>query len=227
MPRNEPSSLLIPARPSLWAERVFDIYLTRLFKRHFSALYLLGEPPRLDPNLPVLLLPNHSTWWDGFFIHFLNKKIFRRRPYLMMLEEQLRRYPFFSRVGVFSVDPNSAKHTRASLRYAAQLLQDTHNLVCLFPQGELAPWGKRPLQYKRGLELILKLHGAPVNLLPLAMRLEFLGEQLPAAFFLFGQNQIATRETFAGIAQLEQTQESLLEQLRTALVRGERGQPLG
>lgn len=227
MPRNDPSTRMIPARPSAWAERVFDLYLTRLFKRHFSALHFLGEPPQVDPALPLLLLPNHSTWWDGFFIHLLNKKIFHRRPYLMMLEEQLRRYPFFSRVGVFSVAPNPAQHTRASLRYAAQLLQDARNLVCLFPQGELASWEKRPLQYKRGLELILKLHDAPVNLLPLAIRLEFLGEQLPAAFFLFGENKSATHETFAGMAQLERETETLLEELRAALARGERGQSLG
>lgn len=214
---------MIPARPSAWAERLFDLYLTRLFKRHFSALFLLGELPRVDPTLPLLLLPNHSTWWDGFFIHLLNKKILRRRPYLMMLAEQLRRYPFFSRVGVFSIAPQSAAHTRASLRYAANVLREPQNLLALFPQGELAPWEKRPLNYKRGLEVILKQHGARVNLLPLALRLEFLGEQLPSAFFLFGENQIATHAEFEGMARLEQKEEALLERLRLALASGERG----
>lgn len=214
---------MIPARPSAWAEKIFDLYLTRLFQRHFHALYLLGEPPRLDANLPVLLLPNHSTWWDGFFIHFLNKKIFHRRPYVMMLEEQLVRYPFFTRVGVFSINPNSATDTRASLRYAANLLHEPRNLLCLFPQGELAPWGKKPLAYKRGLELLLKLHRGRVNLLPLAMRVEFLGEKLPCAFFLFGKNQCVEHANFEGIARLEQSAEELLECLHSTIARGETG----
>ncbi len=214
---------MIEARPSAWAERIFDFYLTRLFKRRFSALYLLGDFPRIDPTLPLLLLPNHSSWWDGFFIHLLNKKKFLRRPYLMMLEEQLKRHLFFTRVGVFSINPNSAASTRTSLRYAARLLQNSRNLVCIFPQGELAPWEKRPLAYKRGLDLILKLHGARANLLALAMRIDFLGEQLPAAFFMFGENQITAHAEFEGIARLEHQEEDLLEQLRAAIARGERG----
>lgn len=211
------------ARHTAWAEFVFDLYVTRLFKRHFHAMTLLGEPPQPDAALSLLLLPNHSTWWDGFFIHLLNKKILRRRPYVMMLEEQLARYPFFTRLGVFSINPRSAADTRASLRYAANVLQERTNLLAIFPQGELLPWEKRPLAYKRGLETILRLHEGCVNLLPLAIRTEFLGEQKPSAFFLFGESLRASRDALPSAAALEQRQILLLEQLRQMIVRGERG----
>ncbi len=217
---------MIVARHAAWAEKVFHLYVTGLFQRHFHAMRLLGEPPRAEPNLPLLLLPNHSTWWDGFFIHLLNKKIFLRRPYVMMLEEQLVRYPFFTRVGVFSIDPKSPASMRASLRYAANVLRDPQNLLAIFPQGELRPWDKRPLGYKRGLEVILKLHTGPVNLLPLAIRAEFLGEQKPSVFFMFGENLPVDYSSFAGMAWLEKREEEALEKLRAMIVSGERGTKL-
>ena len=35
-----------------------------------------GELPEIPDHLPLLLLPNHSTWWDGFFVYLLNKTDF-------------------------------------------------------------------------------------------------------------------------------------------------------
>lgn len=214
---------MMTARHNAWAEIVFGWYVTRLFKRHFYAIELMGEPPRIEPNLPLVLLPNHSTWWDGFFIHLINKKFLRRRPYVMMLEEQLRRYPFFTRLGVFSINPNSTAEVRASLRYAANVLRDPQNLLVIFPQGELLPWDKRPLVYKRGLEVILKLHGGAVNLLPLAIRAEFLGEQKPSVFFLFGESLRADRHSLPNTETLAQNEEQLLERLREMILQHERG----
>ncbi len=217
---------MIVARPAAWAEKLFHLYVSRLFRRHFHAIFLLGDFPKTEATLPVLLAPNHSTWWDGFFIHLLNKKIFARRPYVMMLEEQLVRYPFFTRLGVFSINPHSAVDTRASLRYAARILRDPANLLCIFPQGELLPWEKRPLGLKRGVEILLRWHAGPVNLLPLAIRVEFLGEKLPSVFFMFGENVTVDYSSFAGVAWLEKVEEALLEQLRLRLVNGERGMRL-
>jgi 1-acyl-sn-glycerol-3-phosphate acyltransferase len=187
---------MISARHTAWADWIFQPYLTRLFSRHFEALRLLGETPKIEARLPLLLLPNHSTWWDGFFIYLLNKKIFRRRAFVMMLEAQLQLYPFFKYVGVFSVEPSSPAGVRASIRYAAQLLQQKKPplpLLCIFPQGELQSWRQRPLAYKRGFELILRACGESVNLLPLAIRAEFLGRQRPEVFFCLGRTALWTR----------------------------------
>lgn len=217
---------MMTARPAAWAETIFHHYVSRLFRRHFHAIFLLGDFPQIAAALPLLLAPNHSTWWDGFFVHLLNKKIFARRPYVMMLEEQLVRYPFFTRLGVFSINPHSAADTRASLRYAARILRDPQNLLCIFPQGELLPWDKRPLGFKRGVEILLRWHAGPVNLLPLAIRVEFLGEQLPSVFFMFGENVIAEHSSFAGVAWLEKCAEELLERMRVKIANGERGMQL-
>jgi len=217
---------MIPARPTAWADRIFHPYLMWLFRRHFHAARILGKRPETDPELPILLLPNHSTWWDGFFVYLLNKKLFARRPYLMMLEEQLARYSFFARLGAFSINPQSPASVRKSLEHAAAILRQpstSRSLLCIFPQGELLPWGRRPLEYKRGLEVMLKVYGDKVNLLPLAIKTEFLNERLPEALFLFGENQIADSDNFPGMKFLQDAQEHLLDDLAARILRGEKG----
>ena len=113
---------MIRARHRLWADIIFQPYLTWLFKRNFHEIQVLGTPPKIPDDLPVLLLPNHSTWWDGFFVYLLNKKIFHRTAYLMMLEKQLSKYKFFTKIGAYSIEPEKRRSIIESLEYTVQLL---------------------------------------------------------------------------------------------------------
>jgi 1-acyl-sn-glycerol-3-phosphate acyltransferase len=142
----------------------------RLLRRSFHCLRLLGQLPRLEPDQPLLMVPNHGTWWDGFFVYFLNRLLAGRKLYLMMLDGQLFRYRFFSRVGAFGIQPGQPRSVLDTLKYSAAVLQDPGNALCLFPQGELRYHALRPLGFQRGLERILKLCGKTVQILPLAIR---------------------------------------------------------
>jgi len=217
---------MIKARHAAWADRIFQPYLTRLFKRHFNAICLLGRVPETNPDLPLLLLPNHSTWWDGFFVYLVNKKLFRRKVYLMMLETQLARYKFFSRLGAYSINPHSAGSIKNSLRYSVDILNEKtapRPLLCIFPQGELLPWDKRPLVYKNGLEAILSGYGGKANLLPLGIKTEFLNEPRAEAFFLFGENILVNSNTFGGMQRLQESEEKLLDDLKRRIIQKEPG----
>jgi len=218
---------VIQARPARWAKHLFDPYLNRLLKRHFHGIYLLGDLPGPDPALPLLLAPNHSSWWDGFLAYFLNLRRFGRPFYVMMLESELSKYPFFSRLGAYSIDPGQPKSVVASLQYTVKLLdRSPAPLVSIFPQGELLPWGKRPLNFKRGIAWLGEHYPGKVNILPLAIRCEHLGEQRPEAFFLFGKNLVCGPGNFPGIRALEELEESLLQDLALRIVNREKGEPL-
>ena len=217
---------MIRAQHRLWADFIFQPYLTRLFKRNFHTIQVLGALPEIPPHLPLLLLPNHSTWWDGFFVYLLNKRIFRRTAYLMMLEEQLSSYRFFAKIGAYSIEPKYRQGIVESLGYTVELLNQRTSLVSVFPQGELLPWQTRPLGYKRGVEWILQKYGKSVAVLPLAIRTEFLGEKRPSAFFLFGDVSSCDAETFQGIDWLEKTESALLDDLAMRILRQEEGQNL-
>lgn len=217
---------MIKAQHAAWADGIFHPYVSWLLKRHFHAMHLLGQAPETNPDLPLLLLPNHSTWWDGFFVYLLNKKLFRRKPYLMMLDEQLFRYRFFARLGAYSIDPQSSGSIKEAIKYSIEILKQKimpKPLLCIFPQGELLPWEKRPLGYKSGVEIIMSGYGGKANFLPLAIKAEFLNEQLPAAFFCFGENIIANSNTFAGMQHLQEIEESLLDGLNKRVTEGEKG----
>ena len=217
---------MIRAKHRLWADLIFQPYLTWLFKRHFHTIQLLGAPPEIPNDLPLLLLPNHSTWWDGFFVYLLNKRIFRRTAYLMMLEEQLSKYRFFAKIGAYSIEPGNRRGIVESLEYTLGLLNERMSLVSVFPQGELLPWHTRPLGYKRGVEWILQRYGKPIAVLPLAIRAEFLGERLPSVFFLFGDVNRFDEETSCGMDWLEKAETVLLDDLALRILREEEGQNL-
>lgn len=179
---------MITARHHKWAEFIFRLYIYRLLRKNFAAIHLLGKKPDISPEKPLLLLPNHSTWWDGFFVYLLNKKIFQRELYLMMLEEQLRKYSFFFRVGAYSIQQGKPKKVIESLQYTLDLLQKKSQvppLICIFPQGELKPWAERPLGVESGLNWLLNHASNEIQVLPLAIRVELLEKQKPEVFFKF------------------------------------------
>ena len=217
---------MIRAQHRLWADIIFQPYLTWLFKRNFHEIQVLGTSPKIPDDLPVLLLPNHSTWWDGFFVYLLNKKIFRRTPYLMMLEKQLSKYKFFSKIGAYSIEPENRRNIIESLEYTVELLNQEMPLVSVFPQGQLLPWHTRPLGYKRGVEWILRKYGKSVTVLPLAIRTEFLGEKRPSVFFLFGAVNSFDAGAFQGMDWLERTETELLDDLALRILHEEKGQNL-
>ena len=213
---------MIEAKPSRWALTIFDMYIKRLLKRHFFRLNMLGKIPGIDPSLPVMLTPNHSTWWDGFFVYILNQKFYNRHLYLMMLERQLVKYSFFSRLGAYSIDPKQPKKVIESLNYTVELLdrqKESPPLICIFPQGELLPWSARPIVFQTGMDWIIKKYKGKLNLLPLAMRAEYTGEQNAEVFFLFGENSTIDSGSFKGVKWLAKIEEDLLDELQGRMVR--------
>lgn len=216
---------MITAKPSRFHRRVFEIYLARLMKKHFHSLHLTGSLPDLDPQLPLLVLPNHSTWWDGFFAWHLNAKLWQRPFFLMMLESQLKKYSFFRGLGAYGINQDNAKGILQSLRYTVKLLnQHPPPMICIFPQGELLPWGRRPLAYRSGIEWIINKYNQPVNVVQLAIATQFLGEQLPEAFFLFGKAEQLTAKTSPDSRSLSERHELLLDDLQLRIEFGDTGE---
>ncbi len=216
---------MIYADHNKWADRVFRHYLTWLLGRHFNCVTLLNEVPAVDNAHPLLLLPNHSTWWDGFIVYLINKKRLQRQAYLMMLQEQLSKNRFFRYLGAFSVDPDSPSELRRSLRYTQTLFQEQEstNMVCIFPQGELQPWHQRPIELKRGIEYLLKRIPLPVQLLFLGIRIEFRGEQFPQIFLLFSKTILVESAAVFTAESLAKSMQDLLNDLKHRIAAEEKG----
>ncbi|HNW60184.1 MAG TPA: lysophospholipid acyltransferase family protein [bacterium] len=219
---------LITARHSKTALTLFHLYILPAMQRQFHAVHLLGDEPAWPAHTPLIILPNHSSWWDGFFVDLLNIRLWQRQLYVMMLEEQLRKRLFFRRLGVFSIDPATPGGVRSSLRYTRELLQGKaagQHVLCLFPQGELRPWHIRPLGYKPGLIWLLQHLESPVCLVQLGIRIEFLQQQRPEVFFEFSQ-PLPWSGAENPLPEWGEAHAALLERLSRRIVAGEEGRIL-
>ncbi len=178
---------MLEANKSRWFEKIFSIYNKNLIKRRFNSLRVskFENLVSRDRKIPLIIYANHSSWWDGL-IAFEISQTAKLDFYIMMEERQLKNLPLFRKLGAFSVVRESPQQAVKSLRYAVKLLKNnTSRTLWIFPQGEIIPNDARPLTFFRGLEKIMTLVGE-CNVMPLALRYEFLGSYKPEIFVQAG-----------------------------------------
>jgi 1-acyl-sn-glycerol-3-phosphate acyltransferase len=164
---------------------------------------------------PVLLLPNHSNWWDGFVDLLLERRLGADLR-VMMDAANLSANPFLRWLGAFDAKLDSPRGAALALRHASRLLAPTApgahpRLLVLYPQGSLASPRTRPLAVKPGAEWLLRT--APhASAIPCARAYEFLGEDRPQVFLRFG-NPLRHATTEAIRAALEGELDTLLAEL--------------
>jgi len=145
--------MILKAKHNFLIYPFFKRYSVWIMKKHFGVIQVLGQFQ--DKKLPVLLISNHISWWDGFWSMYLNVKVFKRKFHFMMLEDQLRRFWFFNYTGGFSVNKKS-KTVLESLDYTSELLSGSNNLVLIFPQGEITSMHQHLINFENGMVRVLK-----------------------------------------------------------------------
>ena len=153
---------MIKAQHQYIANWFFNYFTHYQLKRHFSCVNYIGVCPQLTG--PVLMLSNHFSWWDGFIQLNMNNKYWRKQFFVMMLEEQLKRYPILAKLGAFSVNKNG-NHSLASVRYALKLLGNKDHLLLIFPQGEIQTMHLNEFSFEKGVSYILNKIPDSVNIL--------------------------------------------------------------
>ncbi|KFE71288.1 lysophospholipid acyltransferase family protein [Hyalangium minutum] len=153
---------------------LWDRYVGWKFRSAFRGLWVRGTLPTGDGARLVYV--NHTNWWDGFVLHQLGQ-VAGWDAYCLMEEKNLRRYRFLSRIGAFSIRPGEPDSALESLRYARQLLRQPRAAVCLFPEGELRPFGVVPMRLQRGVELLARAGKA--ECVPVALRYTFFEHERP------------------------------------------------
>lgn len=183
---------MLPARKSVWFERLFAVYNRNLIARRFEGLRVAGleDLRERQPGVPLLLYANHSSWWDGLIAFQLSRALCLEQ-YAMMEERQLRAYQFHRRLGAFGVVRENARDAMMSIEYAGQLLTGTSRALWIFPQGETLPNDARPLALYNGAARIIERAGI-VEAAPVALRYEFLDAYRPEVFARIGMKERVT-----------------------------------
>lgn len=195
---------MLKANHSYLAELLFRPYIFRLMKNSFHSISIFGTLPEISHRFPIILAPNHSTWWDGFFVYLINNQLFSRKFFIMILEEQLSKYKFFTKLGGYSINQNSPKSIIESLNYTNSLIEKFNNpLITIFPQGILEPQFKNPIKVGRGIDKIIQKSDKEIAILPLSIRTEFYKEQYPEVFLKFGNARIVMGNTNFSTVNLE------------------------
>jgi len=175
----------------------FKWYACFIIKRHFNTVRIVGEIE--ERNLPILLIANHISWWDGFWAMYINLKVLHRKFHFMMLEEQLRKFWFFNYTGGFSITKKS-KSILETLQYTAALLSDNQNMVLVFPQGEIQSQHDRDFHFGKGIERILKDQTGKLQLVFMANLVDYFSNRKPSIYFHLSENT----KPFSNIVDLQQ-----------------------
>ncbi|MBM1107027.1 1-acyl-sn-glycerol-3-phosphate acyltransferase [Aurantibacter crassamenti] len=103
-----------------------------------------------EKGLPILIISNHFSFYDGFIQILLNLKVFKRRLHFMMLEKELRKNIWLTKIGACSISKGK-RSSLESLEYAVEVLEDPENLFLFFPQGKIQSLYTREFTFEKGL----------------------------------------------------------------------------
>jgi chlorobactene lauroyltransferase len=145
----------IPARESKIFITLFGWYTRLLFKRRFKSIWLRQDYQPQTENKTVYFL-NHSSWWDGIIPLLLNNYLFHQQARAIMEDKQMIRYPFFRRIGAFSVNLENNRKTIQSLKYALESMERPNASLFIYPEGRMVPFSTDKPDFRGGLAWMYK-----------------------------------------------------------------------
>lgn len=167
---------MIRARHTSFYTRFFRWYSRLMIRWHFREMEVHNKVE--DNGNAILVIGNHFSWWDGFFMLEVNRRIWKRKFHVMMLEEQLQNRMFLNKTGAYSIRKNH-RSVVTSLNYTSGLLQNDNNLVLMFPQGKIQTHHTSRFTFEKGVETIInKTKGSPQVVFSAAL-VDYFSEKKP------------------------------------------------
>jgi len=171
--------MMIKAKHHIVIYPMFQKLTRMLLNRHFHAASIVGDFN--DNGKSVLVIANHISWWDGFWIMLLNLRVIKRRFHFMMLEEQLKKHWYFQYTGGFSIKKKS-RSIIASIDYTKRLLEQDDNMVLMFPQGEITSMHQHTIKFDNGVNRIIQQSGNEMQVLFVANLLDYFSNSKPTLY---------------------------------------------
>lgn len=210
---------MIPAKRSDWFNAWFSGHARSRIHATFQEVRAFGlaEARALAAEAPLLILSNHTSWWDPLVAIHASTHLLGTEGHAMMDAKNLRRLPFFALVGAFGVDLDKPSDGAAAMRYAARLLDGPRKMVWVYPQGRERPVTERPLGFRPGSAEIARV-AKKARILPVGLRYEHGGAEKPSLWMSFGPPLTAERDTTKGRMLQEEAVTAELDRIDRAIV---------
>lgn len=162
----------------------FNWYINLITKRNFKASRFIADSELDIRSKSVFAIVNHFSWWDGFFMLMLNKKILGKQFHILMLAEQLKRRMFLNRLGAIGISRHS-KQVVDTLNYCNTILEKPNNILFFFPQGEILPQSTPEIKFQKGAYKIVERSKNNINLLFVVNLTEYFSNRKPTLFTFY------------------------------------------
>jgi chlorobactene lauroyltransferase len=182
---------MLKAKKNVLFERFFSVYNRNLINRRFHSIQVSGIAEFNERNLkiPLIIYANHSSWWDGLVAFEISGRA-KLNSFVVMEERQLKKLFLFRFLGAFSVNREKPREAIKTINYAVEILEENPGrTIWIFPQGKILPNDQRPIYFYNGLSRIIE-KVPKVQIVPLAIRYEFLNEFKPKIFAKIGRIQL-------------------------------------
>ncbi len=214
---------MIETRRRGWFELFFAWHVRRRFQGRFAAVRVKGLERLREARArgPILLVSNHTSWWDPLVMFDLSFRTLRCEGYALMDAKNLRALPMLGWIGAFGVELGDKEDGERAVQYGAGRLAKTGTLVGVFPQGRERPVTERPLGFRVGAARMAL--GAPTRpeIMAMAIRYEHGRHEKPEVLVNVSEPIAREGDEDALCAAMERTVEALLEDTQRAVHTGE------
>ncbi len=181
-----PGRARLPRRSDL-LYRSYRSWVHGYLRKHFHAVRLSrGTRPDVPPDLPLIVVLNHPSWWDPLIGAMLAGLLPEHAHYAPMEANALRRYSLFSKLGFYGVDQGTPRGAAAFLRATTAILSRPRSAVWITAQGRFTDPRVRPTLLRPGVGHIARRLDEGL-ILTLALEYVFWEERLPEALCRFGE----------------------------------------
>ncbi|MBE7176358.1 MAG: 1-acyl-sn-glycerol-3-phosphate acyltransferase [Mucilaginibacter polytrichastri] len=170
---------MITAKRTGWICNLAAPLVKGRIHRGFKALHI--EPVEVLPGHSVLYLSNHFSWWDGFLAGYVSHFVLKKHFHIMMQADHIESRRALRYLGAFSLEKNS-RNMLHSLKYASGLLDDTQNLVALFPQGALRSSYTEKMTTEKGIARIIDRVTHPCQVVYASVLTDYFESFRPSAY---------------------------------------------
>jgi 1-acyl-sn-glycerol-3-phosphate acyltransferase len=190
---------VIASAKQRWFNAWFARHARARIQSTFGRVLVAGleETRALATETPLLVVANHTAWWDALVALYVSETLLACDGYAMMDAKNLRRVPFFRRVGAFGVDLEDPADGARAIRHAVRLLDRAGRALWIFPQGgEHSPFAALDLQ--PGAAQIARVARRAV-VVPVGLRYVFGASERPDLWIVLGAPIAAERNVPAGV----------------------------